>query len=366
MIRVSGSIYLFLLDFWASTFHETPETTGNKETRGFCPHINTAITQPRQPSMPVILQQGDCLDVLRLLSEGSVDSIVTDPPYGLSFLGKKWDHDVPSVEVWREAIRVLKPGGHLLSFSGTRTYHRMVVAIEDAGFEVRDQIGWLYGSGLTKSHNLQGSFEGWGTALKPSWEPICVARKPFFGTVAANMALHGTGALNIARCRVDVSSDAFDKLLDQPIGRWPANTIHDGSDQVEAAFAAFGNAPGQSGAVTGREPSSKTKNAFGTFQGRSASQPRGDVGTASRFFYCARASKADRQGSNHPTIKPINLLRYLCRLVTPPGGIVLDPFAGSGTTGQAAVEEGFNAILIEREDEYCRDIRHRLALYLEN
>ena len=316
--------------------------------------------------MPVTVHHGDCLAVLRLLSENSVHSIVTDPPYGLSFMGKKWDYDVPSTEIWKEALRVLKPGGHLLSFSGTRTYHRMVVAIEDAGFEVRDQIGWLYGSGLTKSHNLRGDFEGWGTALKPSWEPICVARKLFAGTVASNMQEHGTGALNIAQSRVTVASDSAVDVVDQPLGRWPANTVHDGSEEVEEAFAAFGPAPGQSGSVTGREPSGKTKNAFGAYQGRSSCQPRGDVGTASRFFYCARASKAERQGSTHPTIKPISLMKYLCRLVTPPGGTVLDPFAGSGTTGQAAVEEGFNAILIEQEGEYCEDIRHRLALYLDD
>jgi len=144
----------------------------------------------------VFLHEGDCLDVLKTMPSESVDSVVTDPPYGLSFMGRKWDYDVPTIAIWQETLRVLKPGGHLLSFSGTRTYHRMVVAIEDAGFEIRDQIGWLYGSGFPKSHNLDGEWDGWGTALKPAWEPIVLARKSFAGTVAANMLTHGTGAMN--------------------------------------------------------------------------------------------------------------------------------------------------------------------------
>jgi site-specific DNA-methyltransferase (adenine-specific) len=317
------------------------------------------------------------------MPDQSIDSVVTDPPYGLSFMDKKWDYDVPSVEIWQQVLRVMKPGGHLLSFSGTRTYHRMVVAIEDAGFEIRDQIGWLYGSGFPKSHNLDGNWDGWGTALKPAWEPIVMARKPFTGTVAANVLKHGTGGLNIAACRVagDEStkrsaniigvqqcgganhrpqhdSDPQPRVNGSDLGRWPANVIPDGSDEVMEAFAAHGEKT--SG---GDRRSPKTAGIYGAFAGMEA--PRefaANKGTASRFFYCAKASKTDRCGSKHPTVKPVALMRYLCRLVTPPGGTVLDPFAGSGTTGQAAVEEGFDVVLIEREAEYCADIRHRLAL----
>jgi len=393
--------------------------------------------------MSVILYKGDCLDILKTMPNDSVDSIVTDPPYGLSFMSKKWDYDVPSVAIWEETLRVLKPGGHLLSFSGTRTYHRMVVAIEDAGFEIRDQIGWLYGSGFPKSldiskaidkaagvqrtefigpkpdhedfitrtdaHSAGGrsdgwdrpwredpeavlrshmqskpvtneaaKWQGWGTALKPAWEPIVMARKPLLiGTIAENVLAYGTGAINIDECRVETvenlnggaySSNGSRSALSgdsrigaaqgmfqpgktaeeeyvQPIGRWPANVIHDGSDEVMEAFAAFGEST--SGAM---------KRVVGAY---------GDSGTAARFFYAAKASKAERNGSKHPTIKPVSLMRYLCRLVTPKGGTVLDPFAGSGTTGQAACEEGFDAILIEREAEYCEDIRSRLALWLK-
>jgi len=323
------------------------------------------------------LHHGDCLEVLRSMPDCSVDSIVTDPPYGLSFMGKKWDYDVPSVEVWVECLRVLKPGGHLLAFAGTRTQHRMAVRIEDAGFEIRDMIAWVYGSGFPKSLDVSkaidkaagaerevvgkrttgigtggGStpimgdgnrditapatdaakqWEGWGTALKPALEPITVARKPLVGTVAENVLQYGTGAINVDGGRVEGN-------------RWPANFIHDGSEEATDLLK-----------------------------------------DSARFFYCAKASKADRDagldgshskqmdesrkqgnpgGDNprnrgvqertnfHPTVKPTDLMRYLCRLVTPPNGIVLDPFNGSGSTGCAAVLEGFQYIGIEREAEY--------------
>ncbi len=291
------------------------------------------------------LLHGDCLDRLRELPDCSVDACVTDPPYGLSFMGKAWDYDVPGAEVWREVLRVLKPGGHLLAFAGTRTQHRMAVQIEDAGFEIRDMIAWVYGSGFPKSRNLDGDWQGWGTALKPALEPITVARKPFKGTVAANVLEHGTGAINVDGCRVDggdaealaknwdrhqsssmagtvqyVAQKAVDLRGYAPAGRWPANLIHDGSDEPCALLS-----------------------------------------DAARFFYCAKASKADRgEGNGHPTVKPTELMRYLCRLVTPPGGVVLDPFMGSGSTGKAAMLEGFRFIGIEREAEYLEIARHRV------
>lgn len=320
---------------------------------------------------------GDCLEVLRTLPDNSVDSVVTDPPYGLSFMGKKWDYDVPTSEIWAECLRVLKPGGHLLAFAGTRTQHRMAVRIEDAGFEIRDMIAWVYGSGFPKSHNLKDEWQGWGTALKPALEPITVARKPFSGTVAANVLAHGTGALNVDGCRVGtelVEAGRAGRTADQfsatayangngyagrntdagvSTGRWPANLIHDG----------------------------------GEFLGEQA-----------RFFYCAKASKWDRdeglehmeavhrvngnkwtdqdyrvtngerppsaesgpRKNIHPTVKPTDLMRYLCRLVTPPNGTVLDPFMGSGSTGKAAKLEGFQFIGIEREAEYLEIAKARI------
>lgn len=292
--------------------------------------------------MQTKLIHSDCLEALKNLPDNSVDSVVTDPPYGLSFMGKKWDYDVPSEEIWAECLRVLKPGGHLLAFAGTRTQHRMAVRIEDAGFEIRDMIAWVYGSGFPKSHNLKDQWQGWGTALKPALEPITVARKPLIGTVAENVLAHGTGALNIDGCRVptddDLNGGAYSngkKDLSkatsyatgvnagefvQPPGRWPANLIHDGSEEVLAL-----------------------------------------AGEQARFFYCPKASKKDRDdGNTHPTVKPTDLMRYLCRLVTPPNGTVLDPFMGSGSTGKAAMLEGFNFIGIEREAEYIEIAKARI------
>ena len=315
------------------------------------------------------LHLGDCLEVLATLPDNSVDSIVTDPPYGLSFMGKKWDYDVPSVAIWEQCLRVLKPGGHLLAFAGTRTQHRMACRIEDAGFEIRDMIAWVYGSGFPKSHNLEGDHKGWGTALKPALEPITMARKPFSSTVAANVIQYGTGAINVDGCRVGtetrLNQSAGNKNLEhrttvtpvsshnetdgrECVGRWPANIIHDGSNEAALSL--------KSGA---------------------------------RFFYTAKAAKDDRndgcdafdqrpaggmQGRNdgslgtitlsknhHPTVKPTMLMAYLCRLITQPGGTILDPFMGSGSTGKAATINGFRFIGIERDPEYHKISEARIS-----
>jgi site-specific DNA-methyltransferase (adenine-specific) len=347
----------------------------------------------------------------RLVAEGVlVDSVVCDPPYHLSsivkrfggdnaapaivgatgayarassgFMGKQWDGgDIAfRPETWRAVFDVLKPGGHLIAFSGCRTYHRMVCAIEDAGFEIREMLSWTFGSGFPKSHNIGN---GLGTALKPAHEPICLARKPLARghTVAANVLAHGTGALNIDGCRIgtddclggggydpngtsqksmgDASSYATRAIraeFVQPAGRWPANLIHDGSDEVLAAFPDTG-------------PSSAAPCHNGSFDSvaKGHDYPHTTLGhadnggTAARFFYSAKADATDRCGSKHPTVKPTDLMAYLCRLITPPGGTVLDPFAGSGSTGMACLREGFDAILIEREAEYVADIRRRIA-----
>jgi DNA modification methylase len=428
---------------------------------------------------------GDCLHKIKELEDNSVDSIVTDPPYGISFMGKNWDYDVPSVDIWKECLRVLKPGGHLLSFSSPRTYHRMAVNVEDAGFEIRDQIMWVYGVGFPKSLNVgkaidkrggnnllaleiskklkeartsrnitlkeadeifcNGStnyswfegrpkgiripepeefkkivetwpemqeyydktfpahrnvletkidngkrtvailgqeeniytvseastteakqWDGWGTALKPAHEPIVLARKPFRGDVASNVLEHGTGALNIDGCRVgedEISVHNAPKgtfaggedgrgsdtnSYKTHVGRWPANFIHDGLEEEW-----------------------------------------------SKYFYCPKASKKDRNegceeleekqyssdGRNviadfpkmrmsntatnhHPTVKPTELMRYLCRLITPKNGTVLDPFMGSGSTGKAAILEGFSFIGVELSEEYLEIAKNRIKLSL--
>lgn len=325
----------------------------------------------------------ECLAALKQMQDNSVDSIVTDPPYGISFMGKKWDYDVPSQEIWEECLRVLKPGGHLLSFAGTRTQHRMAVRIEDAGFEIRDMIAWVYGSGFPKSHNLKDEWQGWGTALKPALEPITVARKPLIGTVAENVLAHGTGAINVDGCRVHAEDaqagrkrhgggiaenhTSFilpDSNNESPAGRWPANLIHDGSEEV---ISCFPEANGQQGAISGKEPSGKTKNTYGEYQGRNPSQPREEADkSAARFFYCAKASKKDRgEGNKHPTVKPTELMRYLCRLVTPTGGTVLDPFMGSGSTGKAAMLEGFKFIGIDMQEDYCKIAEERIKAVLQ-
>lgn len=384
--------------------------------------------------MHIKLEQGDSLQVLKYVQDNSIDSCVCDPPYGIKFMNKKWDHDVPSVELWKEVFRVLKPGAHLLAFFGTRTYHRGVTNIEDAGFEIRNQIGWAFGSGFPKSMNvgraidkelgakgkkgkvtgksgskrnsMAGDFaggeyheyipetteaenwNGWGTELKPAWEPIVLARKPFRGTIANNVLEYGTAALNIDVSRIEytdesdkekaLAGDAFKRkdlsdagwsrpwMQDEDriarmnaeakeraqAGRWPANLIHDGSEEVVELF-----------------------------------------GDAARFFYCAKTSKKEREmgldhmedsilnrvnpggiendprwapvvrKNNHPTVKPIRLMSYLCRLVTPPGGTVLDPFMGSGTTGMAAVKEGFNFVGIELDPNFFEIAKNRIEYY---
>jgi len=376
------------------------------------------------------LRCGNCLDVLKTLDAESIDSIVTDPPYGISFMGKKWDYDVPTVEMWQECLRVLKPGGHLLAFAGTRTQHRMAVNIEDAGFEIRDLIMWHYATGFPKSANISknidkaagverectrsgtvqrdgygedwdtGSSEsrprydapataaakqwqGWGTALKPATEILTLARKPFKGTVAANVMEHGTGALNVDGCRIatdeaitnhsrgadsavskgkygDSSAQETHQTEGQSLGRFPANLLHDGSDEVLELFP--NTKSGKMAAGTQRaaqdEPGSVC---FGTYGGPATStDTRGDSGSAARFFYCSKCSKKDRDGSSHPTMKPTDLMRYLCRLITPPGGVVLDPFMGSGSTGKAAKCEGFDFIGIELDAEYVEIARRRI------
>ncbi|GJC03788.1 hypothetical protein KAM385_08170 [Aeromonas hydrophila] len=400
--------------------------------------------------MNVQLYLGECLSVMKSLHDNSVDSIVTDPPYGLSFMNKKWDYDVPSVEIWAECLRILKPGGHLLAFAGTRTQHRMAVNIEDAGFEIRDMVSflydtnetaqilieslspeqlklldatfgrdgmlaWTYGSGFPKSHNLDGEWQGWGTALKPALEPITVARKPFKGTVAANVLAHGTGALGIDACRIptdeNLNGGAYaksgnrgslegdlregaaqgmfqaGKTVDtdyvQPAGRWPANVIHDGSDAVMTAFTA--NA-GAAAPVKGTEDSAASTGNVTGKRARVKGALHADSGSAARFFYCAKASRKERneglqdpgpqfqhgatlrrventdtQGNNHPTVKPTALMTYLCRLVTPPGGVVLDPFMGSGSTGKAAASEGFGFIGIEMDSDYYKIAERRIG-----
>lgn len=428
-----------------------------------------------------MLLHGDSLHVLKDLEPNSVDSIVTDPPYGLKFMGKRWDYDVPTVELWVEVLRVLKPGGHLLSFGGTRTYHRMVVAIEDAGFEIRDQIQWLYGSGFPKSHNiskgidkkfgaerkkgfrpiafadsdcwgvpnssgkniktnkdiyndrksmeskpgmietdyastdLAKQWDGYGTALKPANEPIVLARKPLSEkTIVDNVLKWGTGGLNIDGCRIEtehkkvrISSGKIyggNSLLESKTentssrdgdikGRFPANLILD-----EAAAEMLDEQSGEC-KVTGRPNSKKTKaGSFGGGGNKEINNQYIDKGGASRFFYCAKASKSERNAglegmdksvratttgatrpnkparigadphkkteatqNHHPTVKPIKLMQYLIRLITPPNGLVLDPFMGTGTTGLACKSEGFDFIGIELNKEYLDIAEKRIV-----
>lgn len=374
------------------------------------------------------LHLGDCPDVLKTLPDASVDAVVTDPPYELGFMGKRWDAAgiAYSVPLWTEALRVLKPGGHLLAFGGTRTYHRMACAIEDAGFEVRDSLHWVYGSGFPKSLNLDGDHKGWGTALKPAHEPVVVARKPLVGTVAANVLAHGTGALNIDRCRVagklDGDPNRFAKTTGgefvaafhaPPVvrseGRWPPNILLSHTPECGEACAedcAVAEMDRQSGTLKSgthsphhqRHANGGNGQTLGVMAGVTG-QSYPDSGGASRFFpvfrYQAKASRSERnegcaalpsktpaemtgraegsaglvmeggkanpyagttggasRANHHPTVKPVELMRWLVRLVTPRGGVVLDPFTGSGTTGVAAMLEGAQFVGIEREPEY--------------
>jgi len=418
------------------------------------------------------LINNDCIAAMKEMPDNSVDSIVTDPPYELGFMGKSWDASgiAFNIEVWQEALRVLKPGGHLIAFSGSRTYHRMAVAIEDAGFEIRDQIQWIYGSGFPKSLDiakaiqkasgvepigfkenenavfygsgdynptprqlfmppLEGEakqWQGWGTALKPAHEPMVLARKPIVGTVANNVLTYGVGGLNIDATRVgsskpNATNTAFDSWRNlenrddrqQPEqtynpneGRWPANVIHDGSDEVVALFPQT-----TSGKPSGKRGVSNYNVAYADVAVGSDLTGYGDSGSAARFFYCAKASKKDRneglddfagkeigakgnglarkcatcstsviegcecpdrtfvnptRANHHPTVKPTDLMRYLCRLITPPAGIVLDPFMGSGSTGKAAILEGFDFIGIEQSAEYVEIAKARIEWAANN
>lgn len=308
------------------------------------------------------LHAGDCRDVLRDYPADHFDSIVSDPPYGLSFMGKGWDRGVPGEEFWREALRVAKPGAHLLAFGGSRTFHRLTVAIEDAGWEIRDVVCWLYGQGFPKSLNVGG---GWGTALKPAWEPVIVARKPLDGTVAANVTRYGTGALNIDGCRIGsemmprTKSDGTIKSanvamaapntgrirLDDVQGRWPANVMHDGSDEVVAGF------PADEGRYFYCSKASRTDREEGCdhLPARTGAEAvdRDDDTAGLQSPRAGAGRTADTVRNFHPTVKPTDLMRYLCRLVTPPDGLVLDPFCGSGSTGKGALLEGFRFVGID-------------------
>lgn len=404
----------------------------------------------------VTILAGDMLERLDDLEPNSVDAVVTDPPYHLTsivkrygkpgakrpkgkgaaqrlakgFMGKQWDGgDVAfQAETWAKVLRVMKPGAFLCAFSATRTYHRMVTAIEDAGFVICDQLDWLYGSGFPKSvnvaraidkhHGVEGGYgapkspahagwiergrmrgedgedgwqrpwmddeaaveraareyvpasedarawDGWGTALKPAHEPIVLAQKPMSErTIAANVLRWGTGALFIAACRVPVESQCGDMITDTIAReRWPANVLHDGSEEVEREFAAFGEGASRPNGKPAAPYAANGKNAvYGAGMGGGYHPGFADVGSPSRFFYCAKASDEDRLGSAHPTVKPIALMGWLVRLVTPVGGLVLDPFAGTGTTAMAAMQYGRRAVVIEREAEYLADIARRVA-----
>ena len=406
------------------------------------------ILTPFLDDADVILYAGDCIDVMSRMPEASGDAIVTDPPYGLEFMGKDWDgFGTPLgfqtwTEAWaREAFRVLKPGGHLLAFAGTRTYHRMASGVEDAGFEIRDCIAWMYGSGFPKSLDVSKAIDkaagaerevvgtvkktpsaggentntgwtrpwaegkstmditapatpeaakwnGWGTALKPAYEPIVVARKPLTGTVAQNVLEHGTGALNIDSCRIPspdgvpmfsqkgnasangIYSDGLNgsKSLgqrDYESGRWPANIALDATAAKMLDEQSGHLVSTIAGGDRGKRPSGFADVGADKGDPRPAGPTYADNGGASRFFYTAKASRQDRNAggadNTHPTVKPTELMRWLIRLVTPPGGIILDPFGGSGSTGVAARAENIRCILIERETEYLEIIRNRLA-----
>ncbi len=464
---------------------------------------------------------GDCLNAMRDLPDASVDAVVTDPPYGISFMGKHWDafdieervgkRDVSKLGVrltggadspnrkqtsrtasafanragaagdydlsprgnlafqewtraWAtEALRILKPGGHLLSFASTRTYHRMACGVEEAGFEIRDTLAWMFGSGFPKSldvskaidaragatrevieertgprpgnHGGGGQYghgddrsvtaaatpearawDGWGTALKPAFEPIVLARKPLVGTVAANVLEHGTGALNIDACRIgteggttsdgppNYKNDVYGRgmggapAVALDAGRWPANVLlnDDAAAILDAQTGILTSGPESDRGHRRNADSEASRNAYGGFQGQTATGVLyGDSGGASRFFYCAKVSRAERNAgldgfeehvgkrtqaggddtrgrplpverNNHPTVKPIDLMRWLIRLTVRPGGTILDPFGGSGSTGCAAELEGVDYIIIEREADYMRIIEARTAFWREH
>lgn len=377
---------------------------------------------------------GDCLDIMKQMPDNCIDAVVTDPPYGLTdyssknngnrtgFMNQAWDGNVPSTNIWSEVLRIAKPGAHLLAFGGTRTHHRLACAIEDAGWEVRDCIMYLYGSGFPKSLNVSKAIDkrlgakrevvgqvvqpdkrggnyhgasekrpcilhdisvpttnaakqwtGYGTALKPAYEPILLCRKPLEGTVAENVMKYGTGALNIDGCRIGTRTEnesgwsvsgskessnrsiTGKKYARQPkievgIGRFPANVIHDGSEEVLALFPQRDGMSG-GGAVDNRKTGKEVIPSFN----RKPSAPfiRSDSGSAARFFYTAKASPSERgSGNTHPTVKPLDLMKYLMTLVSCPSSIILDPFIGSGTTALAAIALGRRWIGIELQQEY--------------
>ena len=454
---------------------------GEAPSVGSIPTISRLQNKGENVNERFKLYEGNCLEVMKTMDADSIDSIVTDPPYELGFMGKSWDSSgvAFNVEVWQEALRVLKPGGHLIAFSGSRTYHRMAVAIEDAGFEIRDQIMWVYGSGFPKSHNIAKQldklagvkgeiigektgkgyssqqeknlahgfreykdglpyehadlneyalasdeakqWQGWGTALKPAHEPMVLARKPLVGTVANNVLTFGVGGLNIDGGRVGTeiiktnaqgTMNGTTPIVPQNAnfqgaehtGRFPANFIHDGSDEVVALF------PDSKGGAYPAKRGQAINTAFASGQETEGGfRAMGDSGSAARFFYCAKASKKDRnegldgfeeiqitggggltanlredgsletasaggkygsikakKANHHPTVKPTSLMQYLVRLVTPPNGIVLDPFLGSGSTGKAAMYEGFNFVGIELTPEYLPIAKARILFALKD
>jgi DNA modification methylase len=348
---------------------------------------------------------GDCLEVMKTFPDNYFSAVVTDPPYGLSFMGKGWDHAVPEVSYWKEALRISKPASFLISMGGTRTFHRLACAIEDAGWEIRDCISWLYGSGFPKSHNHFG-IDGYGTALKPAWEPCIMAMKPLDGTFAQNVQKWGQAGINIDGCRIRFSSEkekqrhaqewnrnwtnspihAFDKETGNhpgqkreigegskpQKGRWPANVILDEEagrmlDEQSGVSASKMTKRGELADIRGNRYNigdSKTISNSDYIRGHN------DSGGASRFFYCAKASRAERseglpqsQRSTHPTVKPLKLMEYLIKLVMPPsGGILLDPFVGSGSTLVAAKRLGFSAVGIEKQAEYVEIAKARIEI----
>lgn len=334
-----------------------------------------------------VLYHGACSDILNKLPENSIDSIVCDPPYGIKMMGKSWDYNLPTINDWESCLRVLKPGGHLLAFASTRTQHRMAMRIEDAGFEIRDMLMWMYSQGMPKSKCL----------LKPSVEPITMARKSLNGTVEKNVETWGLGELNIDSCRIPLSlnvdssqlrtmtrgvrqedgrgmnsTEAKPGQVVDPAGRWPANVIHDGSEEL---LSMFPNTTSGTGAVK-RKSSKDVDGNTGTVYGeenRPDGTPMicyGDSGSAARFFYCAKAKGKDKhegldgEKNNHIAVKPTELMRWLCKLITPLNGIVLDPFLGSGSTGKACMLEGFRFVGIDLEAEYVELARKRIEFTL--
>lgn len=291
----------------------------------------------------VTLYHGDCIEVMRSMSDSSIDSIVTDPPYGLGFAGKKWDALPPGEEWASECLRVLKPGGHMLAFGGTRTWHRLTVAVEDAGIEIRDNIAWMYGTGFPKSR----------ASLKPAFEPIIVGRKPYKGSLTENEDRYGTGVLNIDECRVGGA-------VGNGLGRWPSNVV---LDEESAEMLDRQSGVLKSGALSPYTPNHQDPSSW-RISGSKEYESPASTGGASRFYYVAKAPGRERptfNGVKHATVKPLTLMRHLVRLVTPAGGIALDTFAGSGTTIEAATLEGYKSIGIEREAEYLPLIEARIA-----